>query len=148
MGAARGRPQPGGVRTEVSPDTALRRAREELVLRHVAAENARDLEAAMATFTHPRYEIIPTGMVFDGDEAVRAMLLRQWTDLPMLRYAAEAIYHGEDGLVVETRTTAPGTALDVLSVNLFGFRGPDLVLERCYFDRMLLAEQLESTRTP
>ncbi|WP_255309268.1 nuclear transport factor 2 family protein [Mycobacterium malmoense] len=132
----------------MSPDTALRRAREELVLRHVAAENARDLEAAMATFTHPRYEIIPTGMVFDGDEAVRAMLLRQWTDLPMLRYAAEAIYHGEDGLVVETRTTAPGTALDVLSVNLFGFRGPDLVLERCYFDRTLLAEQLESTRTP
>jgi hypothetical protein len=132
----------------VSPDAALRRFREELVLRHVDAENARDLEAAMATFTHPRYEIIPTGTVFDGDEAVRAMLLRQWTDLPMLQYSAAAIYHGEDGLVVETRTTAPGTPIDMLSINLFGFRGPDLVLERCYFDRMLLAEQLESTRTP
>ncbi|BBX41963.1 nuclear transport factor 2 family protein [Mycobacterium simiae] len=132
----------------MSRDTALRRFREELVLRHVAAENARDLGAAMATFTYPRYEIIPTGMVFDGDEAVRAMLLQQWTDLPMLQYSAEAIYHGENGLVVETRTTAPGTPIDMLSVNLFGFRGPDLVLERCYFDRMLLAEQLESTRTP
>lgn len=132
----------------MSPDSALRRTREELVLRHVAAENARDLEAAMATFTHPRYEIIPTGMVFDGDEAVRAMLLQQWTDLPMLRYAAEAIYHGDNGLAVETRTTAPGTPIDMLSVNLFGFRGPELVLERCYFDRILLAEQLESTRTP
>ncbi len=132
----------------MSPDTALRRAREELVLRHVAAENARDLEAAMATFTHPRYEIIPTGTVFDGDEAVRAMLLQQWADLPLLQYSAEGLYHGEDGLVVETRTTAPGTPLDMLSVNLFGFRGRDLVLERCYFDRMLLAAQLESIRTP
>lgn len=132
----------------MSPDNALRRLREELVLRHVAAENARDLEAAMATFTHARYEIIPTGMVFDGDEAVRAMLLQQWADLPMLQYSADALYHGDEGLVVETRTTAPGTPIDMLSINLFGFRGPDLVLERCYFDRMLLAAQLESIRTP
>jgi hypothetical protein len=124
--------------------TALQRAREELVLRHVSAENARDLQAAMATFTHPRYEIIPTGIVFDGVEAVRAMLLQQWSDLPLLQYSAEAFYHGEDGLVVETRTSAPGTPIDMLSINLFGFRGADLVLERCYFDRMLLAAQLDS----
>jgi len=131
----------------VSPDGALRRIREDLVARHVAAENAHDLEAAMATFTHPRYEIVPTGMVFDGEQAVREMLLQQWADLPMLRYSANAIYHGDDGLAVETRTTAPGTPIDMLSINLFGFRGPDLVLERCYFDRMLLAAQLESVRT-
>jgi hypothetical protein len=123
---------------------ALQRAREELVLRHVAAENARDLDAAMATFAHPRYEIIPTGMIFDGEEAVRAMLLQQWADLPLLQYSAEALYHGENGLVVETRTTALGTPIDMLSINLFGFRGSDLVLERCYFDRMLLAAQLGS----
>jgi SnoaL-like domain len=124
--------------------TALQRAREELVLRHVSAENARDLETAMATFAHPRYEIIPTGMVFDGVEAVRAMLQQQWADLPLLQYSAEALYHGEDGLVVETRTSAPGTPIDMLSINLFGFRGADLILERCYFDRMLLAAQLDS----
>jgi len=122
----------------------LQRFREELVLRHVAAENAHDLEGAMATFTHPRYEIIPTGMVFDGDAAVRAMLLQQWAELPLLQYSAEALYHNEDGLVVETRTTALGTPINMLSINLFGFLGPDLILERCYFDRMLLAAQLDS----
>lgn len=127
--------------------TALKRAREELVLRHVAAENARDIEAAMATFTHPRYEIMPTGMIFDGEEEVRAMLLQQWADLPLLQYSAEGLYHGEDGLVVETRTTSPGTPIDMFSVNLFGFRGPDLILERCYFDRMLMTAQLDSART-
>lgn len=124
--------------------TALARHREELVLRHVAAENARDLDAVMATFTHPRYEIIPTGAVFDGAAAVRAMLVQQWTELPLLRYSAASLYHGDDGLVVETRTTAPGTPIDMLSINLFGFRGTDLVLERCYFDRMLLTAQLAS----
>lgn len=132
----------------MSADTTLQRAREALVLRHVAAENARDLEAVMATFTRPRYEIIPTGKVFDGDEAVRAMLLQQWADLPLLQYAAEGVYHGDDGLIVETRTTGPGTPIDMLSINLFGFRGPDLTLERCYFDRMLLAAQLDLARAP
>jgi hypothetical protein len=128
----------------VSADTALQRTREALVLRHVAAENARDLEAVVATFTRPRYEIIPTGMIFDGDDAVRAMLLQQWRNLPLLQYSAEGIYHGEDGLVVETRTTASGKTIDMLSINLFSFRGPDLILERCYFDRMLLAAQLQA----
>jgi hypothetical protein len=120
----------------------LRRVREEIVLGHVAGENDRDLEAVMATFTHPRYEIVPSATVYDGDEAVRQMILRQWEELPWMQYTAEGIYHGERGLVVETRTTCPGTPIDMFSVNLFGFDGAGLVLERCYFDRMLLAEQL------
>lgn len=128
--------------------TELQRHREELVLRHVAAENARDLDAVMATFTHPRYEIIPTGAVFDGDAAVRAMLVQQWTDLPLLRYSVASLYHGDDGLIVETRTTAADTPMNMLSINLFGFRGPDLVLERCYFDRMLLSAQLQLFHAP
>ncbi|KUH64595.1 hypothetical protein AU184_17420 [Mycolicibacterium novocastrense] len=121
----------------------LRRVREEIVLRHVAGENARDLEAIMATFAHPRYEIVPSATVYDGDAAVRTMILRQWDELPWMHYAAEAIYHGADGLVVETRTTCAGTDIDMLSVNVFGFDGEGLILERCYFDRMLFAEQLK-----
>jgi hypothetical protein len=110
----------------------------------VAGENDRDLEAIMATFTYPRYEIVPTGMVFDGDEQVRQMILRQWDDLPRLQYTAEAIFHSADGLVVETRTVWPGTAVDMLSVNLFIFRGEGLILERCYFDRMLFAANMQA----
>lgn len=120
----------------------LQRRREEVVSRHVAGENDRDLEAVMATFAHPRYEIIPTATVYDGDQAVRKMILQQWEQLPWMHYTAEAIYHGESGLIVETRTTCPGTDFDTLSVNLFGFEGDGLVLERCYFDRMLFAAQL------
>ena len=131
----------------MSAQNELQRIREELVLRHVAGENDRDLEAVMATFTHPRYEIIPSATVYDGDEAVRQMILRQWQELPRMQYTAEGVYHGEHGVMVETRTTCPGTEIDMLSVNLFGFDGPGLILERCYFDRMLLASQLERQAT-
>src|SRR5262245_60300372 len=114
----------------MKPDE-LRRVREEVVLRHVAGENDRDIEAIMATFLRPRYEIIPSTTVYDGDQAVRQMILQQWEELPPMQYAAEGIYHGEDGLAVETRTTWPGTTFEMLSVNLFCFQGAGLVLERC-----------------
>ncbi len=127
----------------MSAGSDLRRIREEIVLRHVAGENDRDLEAIMATFTRARYEIVPTAMVYDGEQSVREMMLRQWSELPRMHYTAEGIFHGEHGLMVETRTTCPGTPIDMLSVNLFGFDGAGLVLERCYFDRTLFAAQLE-----
>ncbi len=130
-----------------SPDVELQNRREALILRHVAGENDRDMEAIMATFTHPRYEIVPTGMVFDGDDAVRQMILRQWDELPRMHYEATGIFHSADGVVVETRTTCPGTSFDMLSVNLFGFRGDDLILERCYFDRMLFATEMQGVGT-
>lgn len=127
----------------MSEEAELYRRREALVLRHVEAENRRDLEAIMATFTRPRYEIVPTATVYDGDAAVRQMIMTQWEQLPQMYYAAEAVFHSADGLVVETRTTCPGTAIDMLSINLFGFDGERLILERCYFDRMLFAAELE-----
>ncbi|WP_396927761.1 nuclear transport factor 2 family protein [Mycolicibacterium sp.] len=127
-------------------DLDLRRRREELVLRHVGGENDRDLEAIMSTFSHPRYEIVPTATVYDGDAAVRGMILQQWEDLPRMHYDAEEIFHSAGGLVVETRTTCPGTPMDVLSMNVFGFDEDRLIVERCYFDRMLFAEQLATTR--
>ena len=129
----------------MSEEADVYRRREALVLRHVEAENDRDLEAIMATFTRARYEIVPTATVYDGDAAVRQMILAQWEQLPQMNYTAEAVFHSADGLVVETRTTCPGTAVDMLSINVFGFDGDGLILERCYFDRMLFAAELEKT---
>ncbi|WP_260762516.1 nuclear transport factor 2 family protein [Mycobacterium sp. SMC-4] len=129
------------------PNPELLARRQALVMRHVAAENERDLDRIMATFTHPRYEIVPTAMVYDGDEEVRQMILRQWDELPQMSYSAEAVFHSAHGLVVETRTTCVGTSVDMLSVNVFGFDGEDLVLERCYFDRMLFAAELATLRS-
>ena len=41
----------------------------------------------------------------------------------------------------------PRYPIDMLSINLFGFEGTGLVFERCYFDRMLFAAQVQTRRT-
>ena len=50
---------------------ALAERRLEVVRRHVESENEHDFDATIATFVHPRYELIPTGQVFDGEDEVR-----------------------------------------------------------------------------
>lgn len=122
-------------------DEVIKR-REELVLRHVAAENQRDLEAIMATFSHPRYEIVPSATVYNGDAEVRQMIIDQWASMPRMHYSAVALFHVDNGIFVETRTTCPGTEMNMLSTNLFVFNGDELVLERCYFDQELFAAEL------
>src|SRR4029450_1097202 len=100
---------------------------------------------ALRTFLRPRYEIVATGAVHDGEAAVRRFLAAQWESMPPLRYEATAVYFGTDGLMVETRTlgtSARGTAIDMTSVNLFGFEDDGLVLERCFFDQVTVGNQL------
>jgi len=116
-----------------------------IVLEHIAAENERDVDRAMRTFHHARYEIVPTGDVIDGDEAVRAMLTAQWATLPPVTYEAASLSFGEDGIMVETRTVGmhpDGRPIDMLSVNFFGFDEDRLVVERCFFDQVTAGEQL------
>ena len=123
---------------------ALEARRLEVVLEHVEAENEQDLDRAMRTFHHARYEIVPTGLVVDGDEAVRALLAANWAAMPGLRFSATGIFHSDDGIAVETHTTGEheGTPVDMMSVNLFLFEGDKLVCERCYFDQVTTAQNL------
>ena len=59
-------------------DPGLQRARQAILDAHSAAETRHDLDAVIATFHHPRYEIVPTGEVFDGEEAVRRYHGQNW----------------------------------------------------------------------
>ena len=38
---------------------------------HMASENVHDFDTTIGTFGHPRYELIATGEVYDGEDAVR-----------------------------------------------------------------------------
>jgi ketosteroid isomerase-like protein len=127
----------------VDPELAARRLA--IVLEHVEAENAQDLERTMKTFHHARYEIMPTGDVIDGDDAVRAMLRANWAAMPGLRFSATGVYHSADGIAVETRTEGEhnGKPVDMMSVNLFLFDGDRLVCERCYFDQVTSGAALD-----
>ena len=129
---------------------SLEQRRLDLVLEHVAAENAQDLERAMRTFHHARYEIVPIGAVVDGDEAVRQMLTTNWAAMPGLQFSATAVFHGTDGIAVETHTTGEhaGQPVDMMSMNLFIFDEDRLVCERCYYDQVTSAAALESPAAP
>ncbi len=129
---------------DVNERIALEARRLAVVLEHVEAENEQDLDRAMSTFHHARYEIMPIGLVVDGDDAVRELLAANWSAMPGLRFSATAIFHSENGIAVETRTTGEheGLAVDMMSVNLFLFEDDRLVCERCYFDQVTTAEHL------
>src|SRR5437763_1948193 len=49
-------------------DQSLRERREAVVREHMESENRHEFDVTMATFGHPRYEIVPTGAVYDGEE--------------------------------------------------------------------------------
>src|SRR3712207_9533382 len=78
-----------------TPDAGLRRTRQEILDAHAAAESAHDLDGVLATFHHPRYEIVPTGEVFDGEEAVRGYHAENFTGLPDFRVEPIAAHHGD-----------------------------------------------------
>jgi hypothetical protein len=44
----------------------VRAVREALVREHMESENRHEFDVTLGTFDHPRYEIVPTGEVFDG----------------------------------------------------------------------------------
>ena len=49
------------------PDPELRARREAVVREHMESENRHEFDVTLATFAHPRYEIVPTGDVYDGE---------------------------------------------------------------------------------
>ena len=71
------------------------------MIEHMESENVHDFETTMGTFGHPRYEIIPTGDVFDGDEAVRQYFEDTRTAFPDQRNELIALHHTDAGVIVE-----------------------------------------------
>lgn len=50
----------------------LDEARIDVVRRHMALEITHDWDGVIATFDHPRYELMGPGTIFDGESAVRS----------------------------------------------------------------------------
>jgi steroid delta-isomerase-like uncharacterized protein len=130
-----------------------RARREALVREHMESENRLDLEATMATFTHPRYEIIATGQVYDGEDEVRSYFTTSRTAFPDQRNELVALRHADDAVVVEFDLLgtqqgelmgfAPGgREFRCRMVALYLFEGEGLVCERVYFDALTILGQL------
>ena len=138
----------------MTPSDNLRAHRENLVLEHIRAESARDVETAVRTFTRPKYDLRAIeGSVIEGGDAVRMLIQGMTESLPSVTYVAEHIHHADDAVIVEYRITgchdgqyagipATGAALDYPAVAIYEFEGPDLVEERLYLNLRGLEAQM------
>lgn len=52
-------------------DAETRKERERIVRTHMESENEHDFDTTISTFSHPRYELIATDRIHDGETAVR-----------------------------------------------------------------------------
>ena len=90
-------PDPG----DSEASAGLRERREALVREHMESENRHDFATTMATFAHPRYELIATGDVYDGEQEVLGYFAESRAAFPDQRNELIALYHADDAVIVE-----------------------------------------------
>src|SRR6476661_8725443 len=132
---------------------SLREAREDIVREHMESENRHEFDVTMGTFKHPRYEIIPTGEIHDGAEAVDRYFKETRAAFPDQRNELIAMHHADDAVVAEfwlkgthrgpLRGIPPtGREFTCRCAAFFLFEGEQLVCERVYFDLATILGQL------
>jgi steroid delta-isomerase-like uncharacterized protein len=133
----------------------LRERRLAIVREHMESENTHEFDVTMATFTHPRYEIIPTGDVYDGTDAVADYFRITRTAFPDQRNENTILHVADDAVIAEfdllgthqgelRGIAATGKSFRCRVCALFLFEpGEDhIVCERVYFDQATIARQL------
>jgi steroid delta-isomerase-like uncharacterized protein len=137
------------------PSNQIRDLREQIVRRHMESENEHDFATALAIFAHPRYELIATGEVHDGAEAVQAYFKATRTAFPDQRNELISLRHADDAVIVEfwlmgthqgalLGMPATGRSFRSRMMAFFLFEGTELVCERVYFDVGTVLRQLTS----
>ena len=119
-----------------------------VVREHMEAENRLDFDAVIGTFSHPRYELMATGNVFDGEGEVRDYFAFSRAIFPD-QHNENAILHSmSDGVVAEFDLVGThaetGRSFRSRMVALFIFEGARIVCERVYFDTASIERQLRA----
>jgi ketosteroid isomerase-like protein len=128
-------------------NAGLQEQRLAVVREHMESENTQDFDRTIATFARPRYELMATGEVFDGEAEVRDYYARTRGDFPDQRNENSVMRSTDDGVVVEfdlLGTHALGTSFRSRMIALFLFEdgGDRIVCERVYFDTASIRRQL------
>ena len=136
-------------------DLAVRRM--ETVRLHMEAENVHDYDTVIGTFSHPRYELIASGQVFDGEAQVRDYFERSRGAFPDQRNELISMRHADDAVIVElwlmgthkgplptpNGELAPtGRSFRTQICAIFIFEDEKIVCERVYFDQLSIVSQL------
>jgi steroid delta-isomerase-like uncharacterized protein len=131
----------------------LRERRAAVVREHMESENRHAFDVTLQTFAHPRYELMATGEVYDGEEAVAGYYAATRAAFPDQRNEVRAMHHADDAVIVEfdllgthkgpLRGVPPtGREFRCPMVALFLFEGERIVCERVYFDSATILRQL------
>jgi predicted ester cyclase len=125
------------------------------------SENRHEFDATLDTFAHPRYELIPTGEIFDGAEQVADYYLKSRAVFPDQRNENTLLHCTDDGVIAEFDLLGthegelrgvPGTGREFRCrmCAIFEFEpGTDrIVCERVYFDQMTIAQQIFAEQQP
>ena len=139
----------------------LRKRREAVVIEHMESENRHEFDVTMTTFEHPRYEIIPTGDVFDGEAAVAGYFEESRAAFPDQRNELLEMHHADDSVIVEFTLLgthlgpfrglpATGKAFSCRTLAIFVFEpgGDGIICERVYFDSATILRQLGLAHDP
>ena len=121
---------------------------------HFQSEVDHDWDRCLGTFRDvPRYEIVPTGQVHEGAEAVVAYHKAQRTAFPDQRHEHVRFHHADDAVVAEfdllgTNTgefmglPPTGRAFRVPVIAVFSFDDDRITNERVYLDSASLVRQI------
>jgi steroid delta-isomerase-like uncharacterized protein len=131
--------------------TALQQRREAIVNQHAEVENRHDVEATIATFHHPRYEV--NGDPSDGEEAVRELLQGLMNGFPDLHADIGKMRHADDAIFIEGRITGThdgewagipptGRRVEVPVAAIFEFDEDRLICEKVYLDMAAALTQI------
>ena len=134
---------------------ALHERRLAVVREHMDSENRHEFDLTLGTFDHPRYEIVPTGDIYDGPEEVSEYYRSTREAFPDQRNENSVFYCADDAVIVEfdlvgthkgeLRGIPPtGRSFRCRMCALFLFEpgGERIACERVYFDQGTIARQL------
>lgn len=138
---------------------SLQERREACVREHMESENVHAFDVTMKTFAHPRYELVGTGEVYDGEEEVWRYYRQSRAAFPDQRNEIHAIHHAEDAIIVEfdllgthlgpLRGMPPtGRTFRTRMTAFFIFDGDRIAIERIYFDSATILRQLGLSHDP
>ena len=139
--------------------TDLRTTRERIVREHMESENRQEFDLTLSTQDHARYELIPTGEVIEGPEAVMGYYRETRAAFPDQRNEIIKLHHADDAVIVEfmlrgthlgTLRGLPGTgrSFECQATAFFLFEDDRNVGERVYFDSATIRRQLGLDHDP
>lgn len=132
---------------------ALRRRRDEVLQHLLAAQNAHDVDGALACFSHARYELIGNTRVYEGADDVRGYYEMTRRYFPDLHFEVITVHHAGDTVIAELWMSgthlgsgpdfeASGKRFRCRTAVFFAFSDDSLTCARVYYDTGTIARQL------